>query len=199
MLSIRLQVGSSLEPTWAVINNREDEGRRIGAKERERLGCVRLGAFLDRHFGWSRGSVLSRLMADVDGLGEILAGAARAARAAVAEGTPEKLQALRSAADAARVAGAELGVAPKNNYCPHLDVQSVSVGTGGLSLHDGEVPVRRAGLGTWRLLAIAMQRQGAKADDDENPVRLVYAKLAGICLPLKVLGDIAPYKYCHNQ
>jgi len=94
VLSIRLQVGSSLEPTWAVINDREDEGRRIGAKERERLDCVRLGAFLDRHFGWSRGSALSRLTADADGLGEILAGAARAARAAVAEGIVQVLKAV---------------------------------------------------------------------------------------------------------
>lgn len=164
VLSIRLQVGSALEPIWAIINDREDEGKPIYARDRERFGCARLGAFLDRHFGWGRGSVLSRLTDKGDGLGDILAAAARAARTALADSDPEKLTDLRSAADTVQTVGAEFGVAPKDKFRPHLDVQSVSVGTGGLSLHDGEVPVRRAGLGTRRLLAVAMQREVAKAD-----------------------------------
>ena len=56
-----------------------------------------------------------------------------------------------------------MGVAPQSEYKPYLDVKAVSVGLGGLSLHDGEVPLRRAGLGTRRLLAMAMQREAAKA------------------------------------
>lgn len=43
VLSIRLLVDSSLEPSWSVINERNPEGLRIGAKDRERLGCLRLG------------------------------------------------------------------------------------------------------------------------------------------------------------
>ncbi len=162
VLSIRLHVGSSLEPTWAVVNDREDEGRQIRGRDRGRLGCARLGTFLDRHFAWGRGSALSRLTGDDDGLGDILAGAARAARIALAESDPQKLAELRFAAESAQKVGAEFGVAPKEKYHPRLDVQSVSVGAGGLSLHDGEVPVRRAGLGTRRLLAVAMQREVAK-------------------------------------
>lgn len=164
VLSIQLLVGGALEPTWAVVNDRVEEGKPIYARDRERLGCTRLGAFLDRHFGWGRGSVLSRLTGESDGLGDILARAARAARTAVAESDPTKLSDLAFAADRALTAGTEFGVAAMDEYHPRLDVQSVSVGTGGLSLHDGEVPLRRAGLGTRRLLAIAMQREVAKAD-----------------------------------
>jgi len=164
VLSIRLEVGSDLEPTWTVINDRNEEGKPIGARDRERLGCVRLGAFLDRHFAWGRGSVLSRLTVDGDGLNAILAAAARAARRAVAEGGPEKLKDLKSVAEEVQKIGADFGVAPKESYQPQLDVQSVSVGTGGLSLHDGQVPVRRAGLGTRRLLAVAMQRAASKTE-----------------------------------
>lgn len=44
---------------------------------------------------------------------------------------------------------------------PHLDASALSVAAGALSLHDGKVPMRRAGLGTRRLLAVAMQREVA--------------------------------------
>ena len=161
VLSVQLRVDSSLEPSWAVVNERNPEGRSISAKDRELLGCVRLGEFIDRHFSWGRGSVLSRLTAAPEGLSHVLAEAARAARGALADG-PEKLANLRHASDAARRAGSEFGVAASSEYRPHLDVQAVSVGIGGLSLHDGEVPLRRAGLGTRRLLAVAIQREVAR-------------------------------------
>ena len=163
VLSIRLGVASSLEPQWHVINDRLSEGKAISAKDRELLGCARLGAFVDRHFSWGRGSVLSRLTNESDGLRGILADAARAARTAMANAPPESLAELNSAAEAAQRLGAEIGVSPNAEYRTHLDVQSVSVGAGGLSLHDGEIPVRRAGLGTRRLLAVAMQKEVASA------------------------------------
>lgn len=163
ILSIRLQVGASLEPSWTVINDRESEGRPISAKDRESLGCTRLGDFLDRHFAWGRGSILSRLTEKGDSLPGMLAEANRAARAKLGDLGQEDLPKLRSAAEKVKVAGARLGVAPRAEYRPNLDVKAVSVGEGGLSLHDGDVPVRRAGLGSRRLLAIAMQRELAKA------------------------------------
>ena len=163
VLSVGLRVSTSLEPSWAVINDREPEGRPISATDRERLGCTRLGAFLDRHFAWGRGSVLARLTEEEDSLPGMLAEASRAARAKLANLGPEDLTTLRSAAEKVKNAGAALGVAPRVEYRPHLDVKAVSAGEGGLSLHDGNVPVRRAGLGSRRLLAVAMQREVAKA------------------------------------
>ncbi len=162
VLSIRLKVEADLEPSWAVVNEREPEGKPIGYKDRERLGCVRLGDFLDRHFAWGRGSILSRLTADAEGLNPILAEAARAARGAVAAAGGTTLDGLKAAAEKATRAGKSVGVSPSAGYKPHLDPHSVSVAAGGLSLHDGEIPVRRAGLGTRRLLAIGMQREAGK-------------------------------------
>ena len=162
VLSIRLQVGASLEPSWTVINDRQPEGRAIGAPDRERLGCTRLGDFLDRHFAWGRGSILSRLTGEGEGLSGMLAEAGRAARAKLDNIGADDLPALRAAAENVKKAGAALGVAPRTEYRPHLDVRAVAVGEGGLSLHDGDVPVRRAGLGSRRLLAVAMQREVAK-------------------------------------
>jgi len=163
VLTIQLRVEGSLEQSWAVVNGRNPEGKHITAKDREKLGCARLGDYLDRHFSWSRGSILSRLTGEADSLSGILAEASRAARNALSEVPPEKLTSLRQAAIQAKESGKVVGVAPTSEYKPHLDVQAVSVGVGALSLHDGEVPLRRAGLGTRRLLAVAMQRGVAKA------------------------------------
>ncbi|MCK4659806.1 MAG: AAA family ATPase [Phycisphaerae bacterium] len=163
VLSIRLQVTSSLEPSWTVVNDRDPEGRPISAKDRESLGCARLGEYLDRHFSWGRSAILSRLTTKGDDLATILASAGRAARATLAGIPPGELINLHNAAAAAKRAGAEFGVAAQAAYRPQLDVEAISVGVGGLSLHDGEVPIRRAGLGTRRLLAAAMQWEVTKA------------------------------------
>lgn len=163
VLSIQLSVEPSLEQSWAVVNDRNPEGKQITAKDREKLACARLGDYLDRHFSWSRGSILSRLTGDADSVASILADAGRAARAALDDAPSDNLPKLRQAALEAKRVGAEFGVAATSDYRPYLDVQAVSVGLGGLSLHDGAVPLRRAGLGTRRLLAVAMQREVAKA------------------------------------
>jgi len=163
VLTIQLRVEPSLEQSWTVVNNRNPEGKPISAKDREKLGCTRLGDYLDRHFSWGRGSILSRLTGKAEDLSGILAEASRAAREALAGAPHERLSNLRHAAEQVQRAGKEMGVAPQSEYKPHLDVQAVSVGVGGLSLHDGEIPLRRAGLGTRRLLAMAMQRSMAKA------------------------------------
>jgi len=163
VLSIQLRVDPSLEQSWTVVNDRNPEGKSITARDREALGCSRLGGFLDRHFSWGWGSILARLTGETDSLSSILASAGRAARSALADVEQSKLPNLYQAAAKATTVGKELGVAVRSCYRPHLDVEAVSVGQGALSLHDGEVPVRRAGLGTRRLLAVAMQREVAKA------------------------------------
>jgi hypothetical protein len=159
VLSIELRVDASLEPRWSVVNDRNPEGKPIGARDREKLGCGRLGAVVDRHFSWGRGAALARLTEGEDGVTGILAGAARTSRAAIGSLRRADLEGLHAAADRVKDAGAALGVAPITGYRPHLDPLATSVGTGALSLHDGEVPFRRAGLGTRRLLAMAMQRE----------------------------------------
>jgi hypothetical protein len=55
VISIELRVDPSLEPTWTVCNNRNLDGKKISARDREKLGCARLGDFLDRHFSWDEG------------------------------------------------------------------------------------------------------------------------------------------------
>jgi hypothetical protein len=165
VLTVRLRVDDALEPSWTVTNLRSPEGKVITARDREKLGCARLGDFLDRHFSWGRGSVLTRLTTEVDQLSSVMAVAARAARQAFSGAAGEAIAPLTKAAEKVDKAGQSVGVRPRSStgYEPRLDTQQVSIGAGGLALHDGEVPVRRAGLGTRRLLALAAQREAATA------------------------------------
>jgi putative ATP-dependent endonuclease of the OLD family len=157
-LVIQLTVASNLEPSWNVIDG---EGREhsITARDREALGMLRVGNFVDMHLSWSRGSVLTRLTEGGDAVGAALADASRQARASL---RMENLDRLSAAAATVEEMARTIGVAPRDKLVPHLDVASLSVAGGALSLHDGAVPVRRAGLGTRRLLAVAMQRQAAR-------------------------------------
>jgi predicted ATPase len=163
-ISIRLVVDDSLEPKWTVFNERKPDGRPISHRDRERLGVARLGFSSDWHLSWRRGSILSRITEvgqdKADGIALILAGASRAAR----EGfQPGKLTALCDAAKKAQDLAADIGVPAAKQYKPHLDFQSVNVTLGGIALHDGDVPLRRTGLGSRRLLSVAMQREAAKS------------------------------------
>jgi len=160
VLSIRLKVDSSLEPEWTVINDRNPDGRTISSRDRQLLGVLRLSQFVDRHLTWNTGTVLFRLTDGMGSLRGLLAAAGRAARSAI---TADAVPLLTAAAAKAQELAKAYGVAPKKNYRPGLDIRRVNIGQGGVALHDGEVPLRRAGLGTRRLLTFALQREAAKA------------------------------------
>ena len=155
VITIRLLVDSSLEPDWKVVTARHADGAPISTGERERIGLTRLGSFLERDLSWKRGSILSRLTGNQDEHAEILAAAERVARGSVAAASLPKMS---EAAKKAQELAERLGVAPRSGFLPALDPAG-AVGAAGLSLHDGPVPVRRAGLGTRRLLTLAMQRE----------------------------------------
>jgi hypothetical protein len=159
VITIRLTVEASLEPTWEVITLRHPEGQPISARDRESLGATRLGAVLDRHLSWSRGSVLSRLTGDNDEQTAFLAEAGRHARDQIDH---EKLPRMSDAANRAATLAAKLGVRPRHGFVPHMDPVGTT-GANSLVLHDGPVPLRRAGFATRRLLTLAMQRDLASS------------------------------------
>lgn len=154
-LVVELRVDASLEPVWSVVD--ADDGKHaFMARDREALGMLRVGGYVDQHLGWSKGSVLTRLTESGDAVASVLAEASRQARSGL---KTDGLEKLTAAAQKVEALGKNLGVALRNALVPHLDASSLSVAAGALSLHDGKVPTRRAGLGTRRLLAVAMQRE----------------------------------------
>lgn len=156
-LVVELRVDASLEPIWAVLDA-DGASQPFLARDREALGMLRVGGYVDQHLGWSRGSVLTRLTESGDAVGAVLAEATRQARSGL---KTDGLDKLSAAATKVEALAKNVGVAPRNALVPHLDASSLSVAAGALSLHDGRVPARRSGLGTRRLLAVAMQREAA--------------------------------------
>ncbi len=156
-LVVELRVDASLEPVWSVLDA-EGERHLFIARDREALGMLRVGGYVDQHLAWSRGSILTRLTDSGDAVGAVLADATRQARSGL---KTDGLEKLSTAAQKVEALGKNLGVALKNTLIPHIDASALSLAAGALSLHDGNVPARRAGLGTRRLLTVAMQCEAA--------------------------------------
>lgn len=156
VITVRLTVTKDLEPEWSVVTDRDPDGIPIHAKDRERLGALRLGAYVDRHMTWSRGSILARLTGDLDQHSGLLATASRKARDSF---NSIDLTDLNAAARRAQELAADFGVKTPDDFCAHLDASALSLGANGLSLHAAKIPVRSLGLGSRRLVAMALQSE----------------------------------------
>jgi putative ATP-dependent endonuclease of the OLD family len=159
ILTIRLSVSSSLEPEWTVVNSRNPDGKRISSNDRGLFAMAKLGFNVDKHLSWNRGTVLSRLSGNIDELPVLLAETARKARLDFDIGDMAGfLEVVRGIEKTAK----PFGVSAQNGYKSDLDTSAVNLSFGGISLHDGLIPMRRAGLGTKRLLITALQRTASE-------------------------------------
>ena len=52
VLTIELRVDASHEQRWSVVNDRKPEGKHITARDREKIGCTRAGAYVQRDLSW---------------------------------------------------------------------------------------------------------------------------------------------------
>ena len=55
-LVVELRVDASLEPIWSVVDA-DGEKHPFMARDREALGMLRVGGYVDQHLGWSKGLV----------------------------------------------------------------------------------------------------------------------------------------------
>src|SRR5262249_2546221 len=120
----------------------------------KRLATTRLGPFAERHLGWGRQSVLTRIGEAADTISLQLAEANRAARETFHK---SKHNAFEKTVTRAEQLGKLFSVPVREKYAAELDVQNVSITTGGLSIHDGNLPLRRLGTGSSRLIVSALQ------------------------------------------
>jgi putative ATP-dependent endonuclease of OLD family len=153
---IQLKVTDELEPVWTVVRpGHEDEGGTIGAGARAEFGLFRVDERVDAHLRWGRGSALTRITASRSGAEAAVTSAHRAARQAVFEVTEGALH--TAAADVAAVA-AEIGGTAFTELRPGLDPTGSST-TNALLLHDEEIPLTGFGLGSRRLVSLAIQEK----------------------------------------
>ncbi|CAD2245828.1 ATP-dependent nuclease [Xanthomonas arboricola] len=164
VLTLLLQVGADLEPSWTVVSDRSlQQGleRSLPWKERTALAPARIGSFTSSNLSWSRGSVLNRLTEERAELGAQLALAARQARANFgAQASPHLSQTLGIVQTTAQSLGVYVGSMPQ----ALLDSHSVSIGEGAIALHsEAGIPLRSLGTGSSRLLVTGLQRAAAES------------------------------------
>jgi putative ATP-dependent endonuclease of OLD family len=159
VLTLLLQVGADLEPSWTLFSeraSRDNIERGLPWKERTTLAPARIGSFASSNLSWSRGSVLNRLTDERPELGAQLALAARQARANFGSQASSHLgQTLSIVQETAQALGVSVGTMPQ----ALLDSHSVSIGEGAIALHnDSGIPLRSLGTGSARLLVTGLQR-----------------------------------------
>lgn len=159
-LSVSLRIDKSLEPKWSVVKGRdeaEDQDRKpIYATDRATLGISRLDLFSDYHFTWGRNTILTRLSAEAEGnLNAVLSELAREMRLKDISGH-DSIAACQTIANTVQTEARDAGVALAALF-PKVDIQRQSVGSGALSLHEDNVPLRNKGTGSKRLIGAAMQ------------------------------------------
>jgi len=158
VLSSRLSVDKTLEPKWRIYAERPDdetkEDHRFTYEDRQLMAPTRLGNYTDRHLGWGRQSILARLSGKERIGTEALAKAARAARSSFGSGSEDLFKdAIEEVGKLAREVGVKFNAA----LSPKIDFQGVSLNSAGISLHQGDLPLRLLGAGSARLLVAALQ------------------------------------------
>jgi putative ATP-dependent endonuclease of the OLD family len=163
VLTLRLEVGADLEPTWLLYSERAQEQgleRGLAWKHRAALAPARIGSYASTHLSWSRSSVLNKLTEERPELGAELARAARDARAGF--GNQAGAQLAETLQIVTRTAAA-LGV-PVGQAQAMLDAHAVSIGDSAIALHSQTgIPLRSLGTGSARLLMVGLQREAAQA------------------------------------
>ncbi len=159
-ISVSLCVDKSLEPKWSVVKGRdegEDQIRKpIYAADRAVLGLSRIDTFSDFHFTWGRNTILTRLSADSEGnLNTVLSALSREMRESDIS-HHDSIRECQTVASIIKKEAQNVGV-NLSGLSPKIDIQRQSVGTGVLSLHEDNVPLRNKGSGTKRLIGAAMQ------------------------------------------
>lgn len=162
-LSIRLTIDRSLEAHWSIYNDRlakDVDPPMLRYKHAQSIAPTRLGPYAERHLGWGRQSILSKLSAVKENLSHQVADARRAARAAFPK---DKHTPFQAAAEKAELLAKKMAVRVKNKFTAALDVEGINITTGGISLHDNDLPLRALGTGSSRLIVSALQHNTGNA------------------------------------
>lgn len=157
VVAIRLQVKSDLEPDWCVIDIHGNP-HRLSGKERESLGVRRLGSNTDQDLTWGRGSALFRATTK-GGVSEATAAMVDVCRTVGDPVCTESMQELLTIIQSIEQASYRLGVRTLNDLRAGIDTQSLMGRTSALCLKEDKIPLRLAGLGTRRLVSVALQKQ----------------------------------------
>lgn len=157
ILTVRLSVAKDLEPKWKIVTASNPDGVDFKAADRAKVNVGLIGSYSEKQLTWAAGTALARIT-ESDNLSESLVDAARAARTSL-DGQRPALKNFDAAAAKAEVVAKKLGVPVDNSFKAHLDLASINIKVGVLTLHDGDMPLRQAGLGSRRMLLCGIQKE----------------------------------------
>ncbi|RFB70839.1 MULTISPECIES: AAA family ATPase [unclassified Herbaspirillum] len=157
VLSVRLRVEKDLEPKWKVVTDRNPDGVDFKTADRAKVGVGMIGNLNEKQLSWATGTVLAQIT-ESDNLNSSLVDATRAARSSL-DGQRNALEKFDAAAAKSQAVATNLGVPVAYEYKAHLDLSSINIRIGGLTLHDGEIPLRQLGLGSRRMLLCGIQQE----------------------------------------
>lgn len=158
VLSVRLYVTKDLEPKWTVVTDRNPDGVDFRAADRGKVGAGLIGAYSEKQLTWAAGTALAKIT-ESDNLNESLVEATRAARGSLDGQRALVLKKFDTAATKSEQVAKGLGVPVSQGYKAHLDLSTISIRIGGLTLHDGDMPLRQLGLGSRRMLLCGIQQE----------------------------------------
>lgn len=159
VLTVRLTVEKDLEPKWIVVCDRNPEGTPFKQADRNKVSVGLIGAYSERQLSWATGTALAKIT-EAQSLNELLANVSRNARTSLDSDRHANLANFDAAATKSQEMAKLLGVPVVDAYKAHLDLSSINLKVGGLSLHDGDMPLRQLGLGSRRMLLCGIQTVG---------------------------------------
>lgn len=158
VLIIRFDVGEDLEPHWNVIGHSMEAGTAFKQNDRIKANISLIGSYTDHHLTWGKGSVLTQVTESAN-VNLLLANVARSAKKTLDESRTDNLNNFDAAAQKAESIAKILGVPVSHHYKVQLDSDDIQFNQGGLSLHDGNIPLRQLGLGSRRMLICGLQKE----------------------------------------
>lgn len=159
VLTVRLKIEKDLEPEWHVICDSKPEGVEFKTSDRIKVSVGMIGSYSEKQFSWANGTALAKLT-DAQNLNESLVNASRTARSSLDKDRAVALKNFDEAAQKSEGVAKLLGVPVMDTYKAHLDLSSINIKIGGLTLHDGDMPLRQLGLGSRRMLLCGIQQKG---------------------------------------
>ncbi len=164
VLTLKLTVAEDLDADWLLYSERaEAEGieRRLLWRHRELVAPARLGVASNHHLAWGGRSVLNKLSEDDLDMSSTLAQLSRTARQTF---SGHEVEGIGNVLDKVKAIANNLGV-PVGDLKALLDVNSVSLSHGAISLHNNDdTPLRQLGTGSARLLISGLQKSASTSN-----------------------------------
>lgn len=162
VLSASLTVAKDLEPKWKIVTTRNPDGVDFKSADRAKVNVGLIGSYSEKQLTWAAGSALAKIT-ESDNLNESLVDATRAVRSSLDGQRAAVLKNFDAAAAKSEAVAKKLGIPVDDSFKAHLDLGSINIRVGGLTLHDGDMPLRQLGLGSRRMLLCGIQKENLGA------------------------------------